>query len=268
MKALTNLLAAIVLGWLLSFKIPLLQCHDDDQNHGVFRPGEGAETWRFSGGDNMAAGHNNDNVGVTVNSAMSGHVTKNSVNDNDMLLDDIPIVVWWTKNLFPHIKKFDLLTCPNSKCYSTHNISFAQHPQTIAYYFYGTEFAPNDLPLPRLQKHLWALAHEESPLNNFALDHAVGMSVFNYTATYHRASDFPITTVSFPGVEFILNRPPVTVKEKNRYQQENGFAAVIYVQSHCEVPSDRDRYVDELMQYIKIDSYGETVISNGLTLIA
>jgi len=175
-----------------------------------------------------------------------------------VLPKDLPIIIWWTENLYPHLDKFDTLSCSSgSNCYVTPHQRYAHHPQTIGFYFYGTEFMPKNLPLPRLQKHIWALAHEESPLNNFALNHAVGMNLFNYTATYHRASDYPITTFSFPGEKFILNRSPVSTSIKNEYQKNQGFAPLIYVQSHCEVPSDRDRYVEELMQYIKVDSYGQ-----------
>lgn len=182
--------------------------------------------------------------------------SSSSSSATDSTLDDIPIIVWWTDNLFPHMNKWETLSCPNSRCYSTHESAYANHSQTTVFYFYGTDFKPMNLPLPRLSKHIWALAHEESPLNNFVLDHAVAMNVFNYTATYHRAADFPITTVSFPGPDFILNRQPVPVSKKNYYQKKDNLAPVVYVQSHCEVPSDRDRYVGELMEYIKVDSYG------------
>lgn len=178
---------------------------------------------------------------------------------------DQPILVWWTTNLYPHVKEFDDKICPRSRCYVTKNRSYVNHPQTLAFYFYGTEyFDDKELPLPRKPHHIWGLAHEESPLNNFILDHAVGMNVFNYTATYHRAADYPITLVSFPGVEFILNRPPVSTALKNQYQMTKGHAPAVYVQSHCEVPSDRDRYIEELMLYMKVDSYGMSLQSHFL----
>ena len=41
-----------------------------------------------------------------------------------------------------------------------------------------------------------------------------------------------------------------------RLQKEKGLAPIIYVQSDCHTPSDRERYVKELMKYIEIDSYG------------
>ena len=34
------------------------------------------------------------------------------------------------------------------------------------------------------------------------------------------------------------------------------MAPVVYLQSHCDVPSDRDRYIKELMKHIDVDSYG------------
>lgn len=34
------------------------------------------------------------------------------------------------------------------------------------------------------------------------------------------------------------------------------LAPVLYLQSSCDTPIDRDKYVQELMKYVKIDSYG------------
>ena len=38
--------------------------------------------------------------------------------------------------------------------------------------------------------------------------------------------------------------------------RKKGLASAVYLQSHCDVPSDRDRFVAELMKYIDVDSYG------------
>lgn len=211
-----------------------------------FNPGEQAETWSFGMADSGAK-------------PPDAHSDSNHQSIDNKLgeLEDIPIILWWTERLYPHVNKWDILTCPKGRCYVTNRRKYANHSQTTAFYFYGTEFLPRDLPLPRKQRHLWALAHEESPLNNFVLDHAVGMNLFNYTATYHRAADFPISTLSFPGVDFVLNRKPYSTAEKNYFQKVEGFAPAIYVQSHCEVPSDRDRYIEELMAHVKVDSFGE-----------
>jgi len=171
-------------------------------------------------------------------------------------LEDLPIIVWWTENLYPHVDKFTKRTCPGSQCYVTHDHNHRNHSKTRGFIFYGTEMSPRNLPLPRLSHHEWAVIHEESPLNNFMLDHALAMSFFNHTATYHRDANYPLTLLSFPGTEFILNRSPVSTAKKNALQKQKGLAPIAYVQSHCEVPSDRDRYVEELMEHIKVDSYG------------
>ena len=41
----------------------------------------------------------------------------------------------------------------------------------------------------------------------------------------------------------------------DRYRKQ-GLATAVYLQSHCDVPSDRDRYVAQLMKHLSIDSYG------------
>jgi hypothetical protein len=39
------------------------------------------------------------------------------------------------------------------------------------------------------------------------------------------------------------------------------LAPVVFVQSDCDTPSERDTYVAELMKYIPVDSYG-TCLNN------
>ena len=38
--------------------------------------------------------------------------------------------------------------------------------------------------------------------------------------------------------------------------RKKGLASAVYLQSHCDVPSDRDRFVAELMKHMSVDSYG------------
>jgi len=37
------------------------------------------------------------------------------------------------------------------------------------------------------------------------------------------------------------------------------IAPVLYIQSDCDTASNRDRYVSELMNHIRIDSYGACI---------
>ena len=55
---------------------------------------------------------------------------------------------------------------------------------------------------------------------------------------------------------YLLKPLTYTLAEREEFKKSEGLAAVAYVQSGCNPPSDRDAYVQELMKYIKIDSYG------------
>lgn len=88
-------------------------------------------------------------------------------------------------------------------------------------------------------------------MNNYVLSHGPGIRLFNYTATFRRESDYPLTLQWLPSLNYLLEPVAVSLQEKNRLRRE-GLAPVLYMQSHCDVPSDRDRYVKELMKYIEV----------------
>ncbi|XP_053547977.1 alpha-(1,3)-fucosyltransferase 11 [Bombina bombina] len=169
---------------------------------------------------------------------------------------ELPILLWWSENLFPHFPgETERIDCPASSCLVTKNKQVKLHKRTKSIIFYGTDFRAYEAPLPRLPHQTWALFHEESPMNNYVLSHLPGIRLFNYTATFRRESDYPLTLQWLPTIGYLQN-PAITMEEKNRWRK-NGYAPVLYMQSHCDVPSDRDRYVKELMKYIQIDSYGQ-----------
>ncbi|XP_041363785.1 alpha-(1,3)-fucosyltransferase 11-like isoform X2 [Gigantopelta aegis] len=173
--------------------------------------------------------------------------------------DDIPILLWWTPNLYPYIavdKKWIVIQCGEAVCYSTKRRELLHHEQTRGILFYATDISVADLPLRRTEKHEWAVFHEESPFNLYMLSHSPFMSLFNHTATFRRESDFPLTTQNIYTAEFLTEKLPIPLATKNEAKTKTGLAPILYVQSHCDVPSDRDRYIKELMKYIKIDSYG------------
>lgn len=172
--------------------------------------------------------------------------------------DDLPILLWWTNRIFPHErqKSYTKIGCELGSCLITANRKYAKNKKTHAFLFYGTDIKPNDLPLPRKSNHLWALFHEESPLNNYILCHEKFLRLFNFTSTCRRESDFPITTQFILDPKYFISRLPVPLAVKNEYKKTRGYAPLLYIQSHCAVPSDRDRYVKELMKFIEIDSYG------------
>ncbi|XP_015907692.2 alpha-(1,3)-fucosyltransferase 11 [Parasteatoda tepidariorum] len=176
---------------------------------------------------------------------------------------DLPVVIWWSDLLYPYEAKEKEIHCSKSnKCVSSFKRTYNNDEIPVAYLFYGTDFKGDNLPLPRKSNHLWALLHEESPLNNFLFSHSSGIKLFNFTATFSRHSDFPLTTQHLPSLDYLM-RKPVPLEIKNEYRK-NGTAPVLYLQSHCNVPSDRDRYVKQLMEFIDVDSYGECLHNKDL----
>ncbi|XP_067103714.1 alpha-(1,3)-fucosyltransferase 11 [Osmerus mordax] len=177
---------------------------------------------------------------------------------------ELPIILWWSSGLFPHFPgDTERIDCATSSCLVTRNRKVKLYKRTASIIFYGTDFRAYEAPLPRLRHQTWALFHEESPMNNYFLSHAPGIRLFNYTATFRRGSDYPLTLQWLPSLEYLLQPVAVSLEEKNRWRKQ-GLAPVLYMQSHCDVPSDRDRYVQELMKYIKVDSYGKCLNNKAL----
>ena len=114
----------------------------------------------------------------------------------------IPILLWWYDDVFPHSKddrKTHRIKCPNGRtCFTSCDQSLKNDPTTSAYIFYGTEFSANNLPLPRNPNHIWALFHEESPMNNWIFSHEDGIRwplislIFSKEKTFYLYGQVPI----------------------------------------------------------------------------
>lgn len=175
---------------------------------------------------------------------------------------NFPIIVWWTSE-----QKYapSLISCGNeAKCFTTTDRSYFKAKSTRGFIFYGTFIDELSLPLPRAQNHQWGLLHEESPMNKFMLVHRPMIELFNYTSTFKRQSDIPLTTFCLNSLAHLLQKSLYTTAQRNELKRSKGLAPIAYIQSHCNIASDRDRYVRELMQYIQIDSYGQCVHNKDL----
>ncbi|XP_019630140.1 PREDICTED: alpha-(1,3)-fucosyltransferase 10-like [Branchiostoma belcheri] len=170
----------------------------------------------------------------------------------------VPIILWWTPFTGERGK---VKQCKLGKCFFTVDRHFKDHPKTQVFVFYGTDFSPKDLPLPRKTHHEWALLHEESPKNNFLLSHEPVLNLFNHTATFRRHSDYPLTTQYLEKLQDFADKTYfVPTKTKNSLP----LSPVVYVHADCDPPSDRDSYVKELMQYIDVDAYGHCLHNKDL----
>nr|XP_020861688.1 alpha-(1,3)-fucosyltransferase 11-like isoform X1 [Phascolarctos cinereus] len=176
---------------------------------------------------------------------------------------DLPILLWWSPGLFPHFPgDSERIECARGACVASRDRRRRREPRTRALLFYGTDFRASEAPLPRLAHQSWALLHEESPLNNFLLSHAPGIRLFNLSATFSRRSDYPLPLQWLPGLAYLRRAAPAPA-ERAAWRRQ-GYAPLLYLQSHCDVPSDRDRYVRELMRYIPVDSYGKCLQNREL----
>lgn len=170
---------------------------------------------------------------------------------------DLPIIVWWT-DFVPEMR--DIRRCKEGSCLITKSRTELQNPDVSAFMYYGTDVDWNDLPLPRKPQHMWALLHEESPKNNWVLATEKGIELFNFTATCSRYSSYPLHLHFFHSVERLMQpiRYPTQLKSRGSLGQ------VIFMQSDCDPPSDRDSYIEELMKYIDVDSYGRCLHNKDL----
>ncbi|ELK28874.1 Alpha-(1,3)-fucosyltransferase 10 [Myotis davidii] len=174
--------------------------------------------------------------------------------------DSYPIMLWWSP-LTGETGRVG--QCGEDACFFTINRTYLHHPMTRAFLFYGTDFNIDSLPLPRKAHHDWALFHEESPKNNYKLFHKPVITLFNYTATFSRHSHLPLTTQYLEDIGVLKShRYLVPLPSKNNLRKR--LAPLVYVQSDCDPPSDRDSYVRELMTYIEVDSYGECLHNKDL----
>lgn len=169
-----------------------------------------------------------------------------------------PIVMWWTP--FTGDSRVER-QCKRGSCIFTHSRTELNNSRTKAFMYYGTDIDWKDLPLPRRSDHLWALLHEESPKNNWILASDGGISLFNLTATPSRYSSYPLTTQFLHKLEWLERPCEVPTHQKST---GSGLGLVFYLQSDCNPPSDRDSYVQQLMKYISVDSYGKCLHNRDL----
>ena len=169
-------------------------------------------------------------------------------------------MVWWT----PFTGDEGLQQCGDYQCYVSNDRKYRPHPNLRTFFFYGTDFKPYDVPLPRKEAEDWALLHEESLKNNAHFCHEEIIKHFNHTSTFRLHSDLPLTTQYLESLEMITDPTYlVSLETKNRLVEE-GLAPVAYVQSSCDTPSMRDDWVKELMKHIQVDSYGSCLNNKPL----
>ncbi|XP_034474398.1 alpha-(1,3)-fucosyltransferase B [Drosophila innubila] len=173
--------------------------------------------------------------------------------ESDSIKDFTPELLWWTDDM--HWKYDETRQCGFSKCRVTNNRQ--RLSESLVILFYASNMKPHDFPMPRSSRHLWAMLHEESPRNVPYVPHDEFLQHFNYTSTFSRYSDMPLTTQYLPQVSDLTQLDYHTGHlSKQAFQFNGGLASVVFLQTDCNTMSGREDYVRELMKHMKVDSYG------------
>ncbi|KAI4463901.1 alpha- 13 -fucosyltransferase [Holotrichia oblita] len=150
--------------------------------------------------------------------------------------------------------------CGPYRCLFTDKRKYYSHSDLGALLFYGSSVKLYDLPLPKRDLK-WAIYHEESPKNLPFFLYKSGQDLFDIIATVNRYSNFPLTLQYLADISLLTDlKYFIPVEDKS----ELDIAPVLYLQSGCETPTQRDLYVEELMKYIPIDSYGSCLNNREL----
>lgn len=162
-----------------------------------------------------------------------------------------PTIVYWTED-----REIKYEQVCNSKCEIHYGKVMLPSNTKVAYLFYASRIQFSEMPLPRQPKKvIWALSHEESPRNVLELMHEKILNIFNYSSTFSRYSDVPLTLQSIVSLETVTSTEYfVKTQQKNLMLKEIG--PILYLQSDCDTTTERDKYVEALQKFQNIDSYG------------
>uniref|UniRef100_A0A6A7G770 Fucosyltransferase n=1 Tax=Hirondellea gigas TaxID=1518452 RepID=A0A6A7G770_9CRUS len=187
----------------------------------------------------------------------NGQYTKRREDSNVFTL------LWWTPFALSQGEK---RICGDGTCIFTEDRSLLRNPNVKinGFLFYGSDFDPSDLPYPRKSDQWWALLHEESPKNQPLFCHAPILTLFNITSTFRQHSNEPLTLQYLSSIDKLTDSSKYINTELKNLLQNNGIAPVIYLQSDCDTPSQRDHFVQELAKHIKVDSYGSCLQNQQL----
>lgn len=170
--------------------------------------------------------------------------------------NNLTIIYWKSEKSDTDI--FKTIKCDKLFCdaYWTNSKLMLPPNSKGAYLFYGSLTNFDNMPLPRNpRKIIWAFQHEESPKNVLHFMHEKTLNLFNYSSTFSRHSDVPFPLHYIMSLKLITSTKYfVKTEAKNRALKE--ISPILYIQTSCVAPTERDEYVKELMKYQQIDSYG------------
>ncbi|XP_060665138.1 alpha-(1,3)-fucosyltransferase B [Drosophila nasuta] len=181
--------------------------------------------------------------------------------ETDSIRNYTPEILWWTKDMSWNYD--ETRQCGFSTCRVTNNRQRLK--ESLVVMFYGSNMKPYDFPMPRSNRHRWALLHEESPRNVPYVPYDEFLQHFNFTSTFSRYSSMPLTTQYLPQASDLTQLDYYTSPQnKQTFEFNKDLASVVFLQSDCNTMSGREDYVRELMKHMKVDSYGSCLHNRDL----
>lgn len=175
------------------------------------------------------------------------------VTREDNIRDGEHQLLWWTNDMTWSYD--ELRHCAGETCRVTNNRQRLEEARSIL--FYGSNLKTFDFPLPRRGRQLWGLLHEESPRNVPFAPYTEFLQHFNYTSTFSRHSNLPLTTQYLPYASDLgMLDFYRSFEDKDVVQFNEEISTVVFLQTDCNTMSGREDYVQELMKHIRVDSYG------------
>ncbi|XP_055640308.1 alpha-(1,3)-fucosyltransferase 10 [Toxorhynchites rutilus septentrionalis] len=171
---------------------------------------------------------------------------------NQPIRSEYNVLIWWSpyKNYIDYHRK-----CENIECRFTSDRKAKRDPFFVGYLFYGSNISVRDLPSRRITQEYWGLYHDASPKSVPFLFESI--KLFNFTSTFSRHSDLPLTLQTFTSLEELINfKRMYSFGEKTAFQRKLKLSPILYIQSRCDTLTGRELYIRELGKYIGIDSYG------------
>ncbi|XP_055544913.1 alpha-(1,3)-fucosyltransferase B isoform X2 [Wyeomyia smithii] len=168
-------------------------------------------------------------------------------------------MIWWS----PHRSNVEYnRKCGQLNCRFTSDRKAKNDPHFKGYIFQGTKLSIHDVPYRR-REDVWALYYDSSPKTAPFLLYA--LDLFNFTATFSRFSDVPLTLQHVTSLEELINyKQMYSYGEKTAFQHKMKLAPILYIQSQCDTLTGRELYVAELGKHIAIDSYGSCLKNKTL----
>ncbi|XP_039431061.1 alpha-(1,3)-fucosyltransferase B [Culex pipiens pallens] len=171
------------------------------------------------------------------------------------------VMVWWSPYKKHHIDYHR--KCGQIECRFSSDREASKDDYFMGYLFDGAKITLNDLPKTRKYDEYWALYYDSSPKDvPFLLQ---SIHLFNFTSSFSRYSDIPLTLQPFTSLEELINyKLMYTYGQKSAFQKNIKLAPILYLQSHCNTLTGRELYVQQLGRHIAIDSYGACLKNKSL----